>query len=74
MKVGEIIQPILTVKEYDTLKGAGRIHEDPTLHTDPERMRRLARLMNMGLLRQIRDPDVTRYEVTEKGKVLLQKP
>lgn len=72
MKVGEIIQPILTVKEFDMLKSAKRIHEDPNIHTDPGRMRTVMRLMKMGLLKQIRDSDVTRYEVTEKGKVLVK--
>jgi len=66
------IQPILTIKEFELLKNAGRIHEDPTTHTNPEQMRHITRLMKMGLLRQIRDPDVTRYEATEKGNVLLK--
>lgn len=66
------IQPILTIKEFELLKNAGRIHKDPTTHTNPEQMRHITRLMKMDLLKQIRDTDVTRYEPTEKGNVLLK--
>jgi predicted transcriptional regulator len=74
MKLADLkeIQPILTIKEFELLKNAGRIHDDPNTHINPEQMRHIARLMKMGLLRQIRDSDEIRYEATEKGKVLLK--
>lgn len=80
MKIFDIIQPVLSVKEHELLKRASRIHEDPEIHTNPERQRMIFRLMRMGLLRQIRGDSMrsllpgkdTRYEVTEKGKVLLK--
>jgi len=72
MKIVDIIQPVLTVREHEMLSKAGRIHEDPDIHTKPDRMRMIVRLMKMGLLRQNRTAEVTTYEVTEKGKAVLK--
>ena len=70
MKIKEIIQPVLTVKEHEMLGKAEHIHEDPNIHTKPEVQRMILRLMKMGLMRQLRG-DVTTYEVTEKGQHVL---
>ena len=70
MKLSDLknIQPILTGEEFELLKKAGHIHEDPNIYINPDRMRMVTRLMKMGLLQQIRDPNVIKYQVTEKGK------
>jgi hypothetical protein len=70
MKLADI-QPILTVKERDLLKRASHFHEDPEIYTNPERMRMITRLMKMGLLRRLREPNV-HYEVTEKGETFIK--
>jgi DNA-binding MarR family transcriptional regulator len=66
------IEPVLTIKQFELLKNVGRIHEDPTTYTKPEQMKHITRLIKLGLIKQIRDPDVTKYEATEKGKALLK--
>ena len=71
MKIREIIQPVLSVKEHELLSRAETIHQDPEIHTNPDRMRIIVRLMKMGLLRQLRSSSDVKYEVTEKGKNLL---
>lgn len=72
MKVTELIQPVLTLKELELLRGASKLHEDPELHLHPERQRLIFRLMKMGLLRQLRTDSLTKYELTEKGRFVLK--
>ncbi len=64
------IQPMLTVKEQEMLSKADHIHEDPKLHTDPSKMNTVTRLMRLGLLKQLREPEI-HYEVTPKGRAVL---
>jgi hypothetical protein len=71
MKIKEIIQPVLTVKEHELLSRVETIHQDPEIHTNPNMMRMIIRLMKMGLLRQNRSSSEIKYEITEKCKNLL---
>lgn len=67
MKVHDIIQPILTHRELELLQRVERVHEDPSIHTNPDLRRQITRLMKMGLVRMLHDRDV-HYEVTDKGQ------